>query len=231
MAPPEAPDAPANDTLVIVCAALGREVRAIAARRGWQVDLVSINAAYHLFPSKIEQAVEAKLRESAGRYERSVVVYGHCGAFELDEILARYGAVRPVGPHCYEMYGGERFAELLREDPGTYILTDFLIRAWDQLVVRGLKIDQHPKLKSLLFKHYHRLVYFPQEPDEALVDKAHEIADWLELPLEIDEPGYGDLEARLVAIIEGGEQPIASMTMGGYDVAAYPIAERRGGAA
>jgi hypothetical protein len=231
MAPPESSEAPANDTLVIVCAALGREVRAIAARRGWQVDMVSINAAYHLFPTKIEEAVAAKLEESAGRYRRSVVVYGHCGAFELDDILSRYGAVRPVGPHCYEMYGGERFAELLREDPATYFLTDFLIRAWDPLVVRGLKIDQHPKLRSLLFRHYHRLVYFPQERDGALVEKAQEIADWLELPLQIEEPGYGDLEARLVAIIEGGEQPVASMTMGGYDEAAYPIAERRGGAA
>jgi hypothetical protein len=220
-----------NDTLVVVCAALGREVRAISARRRWSVDLVSINAAYHLFPSKIEAAVEAKLEEAGDRYRRKVVVYGHCGAFRLDEILERYGAVRPVGPHCYEMYGGERFAELLREDPGTYILTDFLVRAWDRLVVRGLKIDQHPKLRPLLFRHYHRVAYFPQERDPELVERAQAIADWLELPLVIEEPGYGDLETRLAAIVEGGEQPTASMTMGGYDAGAYPIAEVRGGTA
>lgn len=226
MAPREAPGAPANDTLVIACAALGREVRAIAARRGWRVDLVSVDAALHLVPSRIEKAVEARLEETAGRYRRTVVVYGHCGAFGLDEVVARYGAVRTVGPHCYEMYGGERFAELVREDPGTYILTDFLIRAWNRLVVQGLKIDQHPKLRLLLFHRYHRLVYFPQERDPALVEKAREIADWLELPLQIEEPGYGHLEARLAAIMEGRDQPVASMTMGGYDGAAYPIAER-----
>ena len=231
MAPREAEGAPANDTLVILCAALGREVREIATRHDWQVDLVSINAAFHLVPSKIETAVEAKLQETAGRYRRTVVVYGHCGALGLDEILARYGAVRTMGPHCYEMYGSERFAELLREDPGTYILTDFLIRAWDRLVVQGLKIDRHPKLRLLLFHNYHRLVYFPQERDPALVDKAHQIAAWLELPLQVEEPGYGHLEARLEAIMEGRAQPMASMTMGGYDSTAYLIAERSPGAA
>jgi len=230
MAPPEPLGAPANDTLVIVCAALGREVRAIVARHDWQVDIVSINAAFHLVPPKIEETVETKLKESAGRYRRTVVVYGHCGAFGLDDIVARYGAVRTMGPHCYEMYGAERFADLLREDPGTYILTDFLIRAWDRLVVQGLKIDRHPKLRLLLFRHYHRIAYFPQELDPALVERAHAIADWLELPLLVEEPGYGHLEGRLAAIMEGRDQPVASMTMGGYDAAAYPIAERPGSA-
>jgi hypothetical protein len=231
MAPHEPSGAPANDTLLILCAGLGREVRAIAARHGWQVDLISINAAFHLRPSRIETAVEAKLQETAGRYRRTVVVYGHCGAFGLDAIVARYGAVRTVGPHCYEMYGSERFAELVREDPGTYILTDFLIRAWDHLVVQGLKIDRHPRLRLLLFRHYHRLVYFPQERDPKLLDKAREIAAWLALPLQVEEPGYGHLEARLAAIMEGREQPQASMTMGGYDVVAYPTAESPRGAA
>lgn len=226
----EAADRP--DTLFLVCAALGREVRAIVAAHGWDADIVSINAAYHLYPSKIEQAVERYLLETDGRYRRRVVVYGHCGAFGLDEILDRHGAVRPLGPHCYEMYGGERFAAALKEQPGTYILTDFLIRAWDRLVVRGLGIDRHPRLKTLFFRHYTRLLYFSQEEDETLVAKAREIAAWLGLPLTVKHVGYGDLERRLVAIMDGREQPVSTATLDGY-TPAYPIAEsgRPGGPA
>lgn len=212
------------DTLFLACAALGRELKAIARRHGWDAEIVSINATYHLYPSKIEQAVETYLRETDGRYRRRVVVYGHCGAFGLDEILRRHGAVRPLGPHCYEMYGGDRFAEALREEPGTYILTDFLIRAWDRLVVRGLAIDRHPKLKDVLFQHYERLVYFGQEEDDSLVARAREIAAWLGLPLKVEHVGYGDLERRLMAIMEDREQPTAAMTYDGYNPA-YPIAE------
>lgn len=210
--------------MFIACAALGREVKAIIAKHGWDADFQAVDSTLHLYPRRIEEAVEQRLQQTAGRYERRVVVYGHCGAFRLDAILERYGAVRPLGPHCYEMYGGERFAQTLKDEPGTFILTDFLVRAWEKLVVRGLKIDRHPKLKSLLFREYRQLVYFSQEEDEQLVAKAHAIAAWLELPLRIEHVGYGDLERRLVAIMEGREQPTSGMTHDGYSQA-YPTAE------
>jgi hypothetical protein len=216
-------------TVFIACAALGREVKAIIKKYGWDADFQAIDAKLHLFPQKIGPAVEERLEETEGQYERRVVVYGHCGAFDLDGILEKHGAVRPVGPHCYEMYGGEQFARALREEPGTFILTDFLIRAWEAFVVKGLKIEQHPKLKHLLFRHYRRLAYFSQEKDDRLIARAHEIAAWLNLPLTIEHTGYGDLERRLVAIMEGREQPTASMTLDGYSSTAYPTASQRAG--
>ncbi|MDE3076292.1 MAG: DUF1638 domain-containing protein [Chloroflexota bacterium] len=215
---------PEGRTLFIACAALGRDVKAIVSKHGWDADVQTINAKLHLYPKRIEQAVEKRLAETAGGYARRVVVYGHCGAFNLDATIARAGAVRPLGPHCYEMYGGERFAKALQEEPGTYVLTDFLVRAWGALVVQGLKIDRHPKLKPLLFHRYRKLVYFSQEQDQSLVERAGEIARWLGLPLRIEHVGYGDLERRLVAIIEGREQPTSAMTCDGCGAGAYPIA-------
>jgi hypothetical protein len=212
-------------TLFIACAALGREVKAIINKHGWDADFEAINAKLHLYPAKIGPAVEERLREARGKYERTVVVYGHCGAFDLDEILKRYGAVRPLGPHCYEMYGGEQFAEALHEEVGTFILTDFLVHAWKQFVEKGLKIDKHPKLRKLLFAHYKRILYFSQErDDEELIRRAREIADSVGLSLEVKHVGYGDLERRLVAIMEDRDQPIASMTLDGYSAMAYPVA-------
>lgn len=211
------------DTIFLTCSALGKEVRAIIAKHGWHVDYHPIDAKYHLYPSKIETAVEARLSETDGMYARRVVVYGHCGAHNLDSIIARHeGAVRPAGPHCYEMYGGEDFRKAVKEVPGTFILTDYLIKVWETMVVRGLKIDKHPKLIPLMFGHYKRMIYYSQEEDQELIDRAGKIADSLSLTLEVRHVGYGDLERRLVAIMEGKEQPGADAEMADY---AYPVAE------
>lgn len=210
-------------TVIIACAALGREVKNIIKKHGWQADFQAIDARLHLRPTKIGAAVEERLQQVADTHERKVVVYGHCGAMDLDGILEKHGAIRPSGPHCYEMYGGEAFAQALKQEPGTFILTDYLIRAWDKFVVRGLKIDKHPKLKNLLFHQYKRLLYFSQVEDEKLLAKAEEIAAWLEIPLTVQQVGYGDLERRLVAIMEGREQPTAGMTHDGYSLP-YPTA-------
>ena len=214
---------PRPRALFIACAALGREVKAIIKRHGWDADFESIDARLHLRPERIGAAVERRLQQAKGKYERYVVVYGHCGAFDLDDVLKKYGAVRPLGPHCYEMFGGAEFSRALSEEPGTFILTDFLVHAWDKFVVQGLKIDRRPELKALLFTHYKRIVYFTQERDNAaLRQRAGEIAAWLGLKLELRHTGHGDLERRLLAIMEDRAQPTADMTLDEFLPTAYP---------
>lgn len=213
-------------TIFITCSALGKEVKAIIRKHGWDADFLPLDSRYHLYPTKIEAAVKEKLVESDGLYERRVVVYGQCGAHKLDAIIAEHeGAIRPVGPHCYEMYGGEDFRKAVKEVPGTYILTDYLVQVWDKLIIRGLKLDKHPKLKKIMFAHYKRMIYYAQEESTALVDKAQAIADDLGLKLEVRPVGYGDLERRLVAIMEDKPQPGAEAEAADY---AYPVAEAPG---
>lgn len=214
---------PRPRTIFITCSALGKEVKAIIRKHGWDADFLPLDSRYHLYPTKIEEAVKEKLVESDGLYERRVVVYGQCGAHKLDAIIAEHeGAVRPVGPHCYEMYGGEDFRKAVKEVPGTYILTDYLVQVWDKLIIRGLKLDKHPKLKKVMFAHYKRMIYYAQEESTALTDKAQVIADDLGLELKVRPVGYGDLERRLVAIMEGKPQPGAEAEAADY---AYPVAE------
>ena len=211
------------DTLFIACSALGKEVRTIIQKYGWSAHFIPLDSRYHLYPMKIEGAVEKCLNDTdTDGYRRRIVVYGHCGAQNLDAILARHaGAVRPVGPHCYEMYGGEDFRKAVKEVPGTYILTDYLVQAWDKLIVRGLKLNKHPKLTKVMFAHYKRMIYFAQEERDALVGKARAIANSLGLELIVRPVGYGDLELRLVAIMEGRPQPGADAEAADY---AYPTA-------
>ena len=213
-------EAKAN-TLFITCSALSKDVKNIIKKYNWEVEFVPVDSRHHLYPVKIEQAVKKKLVETDGQYKRRVVVYGQCGAQLLDDIIAEHeGAVRPVGPHCYEMYGGEDFRKSVKEIPGTYILTDYLIHAWQKLIIKGLKLDKHPKLKKLMFAHYKRMIYYSQEKNEKMIQKAQQIADDLDLELQVKHVGYGDLERRLVAIMEDKPQPGKDAEQADYS---YPI--------
>ncbi|HLB75744.1 MAG TPA: DUF1638 domain-containing protein [Candidatus Dormibacteraeota bacterium] len=189
---------------LLICGALGQEVKAIVAGRSWDVDVYGVPAMLHFYPKKIVAAVEHRLAELSARYARVVVVYGDCGtAGALEPVLARYGAVSLRGPHCYEMFAGAREFERLTDDqPGTFFLTDWLVRNFERAVVRGLGLDRYPDLKDTYFRNYAGVLYLQQVPDERLRAKAHEIASFLGLPLQVRRVGFGELETRLAELVE-----------------------------
>jgi hypothetical protein len=189
-------------TAVVACGALGREVRAIVARRGWDATVFSVAALDHLYPERIAGHVERLLVDLAAAHERRVVVYGDCGTRgALDAVLARHGVSRVQGPHCYELYAGDAFGDLMAAEPGTFFLTDFLVRTFEQTVVRGLGLDRFPELHDDYFGHYRRVVYLSQTTESGLVEKARGIADGLGLPLEVRHTGDSLLEQRLAEVM------------------------------
>ena len=193
-----------SGTALVICGALGREVKDIVDRRGWDVDIYGVSALLHLYPSRIVDELREKLYNLRPRYEKLVVVYGDCGTTgKLEPLLEEVGAARLRGPHCYEMFAGEeRFAEIADRRPGTFFLTDWLVRNFDRAVVRGLGLERHPDLKAILFAHYEAVLYLRQVPNPRLAEKAHGIAEYLGLPLEIEDVGLGELEERLAALVE-----------------------------
>jgi Protein of unknown function (DUF1638) len=189
---------------LLICGALGKEVKAIVDDHGWQVDIYGVPALHHFYPKKIVQAVDRRLTELSAGYQRVVVVYGDCGTGgTLEPVLDRHGAVRLQGPHCYEMYAGaEEFERLGEEQPATFFLTDWLVRNFERAVIRGLGLDRYPDLRPIYFQNYTNCIYLAQLPTPALQEKAQEIAQYLELPLEVRRVGYGELESRLAALLE-----------------------------
>lgn len=182
----------------ILCGALAREVLSIIKRHDWQVDVFGIPAIDHMYPDRIAPDVERKFQSIRSDYDHILVIFGDCGSRgKLDELLDRLQLDRVDGPHCYEMYGGDLFSELLEEEPGTFFLTDFLIRGFQGTIWRGLGLDRFPTLLDDYFRNYKRLVYLTQTNDQELLPKARSIAERLKLPLEVHFTGYGHLEARL----------------------------------
>jgi hypothetical protein len=192
-----------SSTALVICGALGREVKEIVDRREWDVDIYGLSAYLHLYPSRIVSELQEKLRELRPRYEKLVVVYGDCGTTgKLEPILDEFGASRLRGPHCYEMFAGaDRFAAIADSQPATFFLTDWLVRNFDRAVVKGLGLDRYPELKSMLFGNYEAVLFLRQVPNPRLAEKAADIARYLGLPLAIEDVGLGELEDRLSKLV------------------------------
>jgi len=194
---------PANGRppLVIGCGALARELVELTRRAGLPaMDLTCLPASLHNRPERIPAAVQARIRRARREgYERIFVAYADCGTGGLlDNVLDAEDVARLEGAHCYEVYAGRAaFAGLHDEELGTFYLTDYLVRNFDRLVVRGLGLDRHPGLLPVYFGNYRRLVYLAQVEDPELTARADAAARRLGLAFERRFVGLGELATSL----------------------------------
>jgi hypothetical protein len=190
---------------LIACGAVALDTKALVDAHGWDADVHGISADLHMTPLEIAPAVEEKLQALVPRYERVIVVYGDCGTGgRLDDVLARYPAVRPAGYHCFQWYAGSIYEEV-HESTGTYFLTDWLVTNWERAVIHGLGLDRYDWLKDTYFGNLSRVVFVRQHPDPAREEKAREIAAYMGKPLEIHDLGIEPLEALLRPLMEDAD--------------------------
>ena len=121
-------------------------------------------------------------------------------------MCARLEVPRLAGQHCYDLYAGSsRIEGLLADQPGTYLLTDFLVKSFFRSVIQELGLDRHPELRDDYFRHYTRMVWLVQtdDPDEEAELRllAHAAAARIGLPLEEIRTGLSGLERELLRLV------------------------------
>ena len=200
---PSSSSSRSDRSALIACGALAQPAAAIAARRGWPVDVHPLPPLLHNQPHRIADEVRALADVLRPAYERVVVGYADCGTYgALDDVCHDLGLQRLPGLHCYDLFAGpSRLEAFFAEQPGTYVLTDFLVRSFERTVVRELGLDRHPDLRDAYFAHYTRVVWLAQQPDPELRALARDAADRLGLPLTVVETGDSGLERALADLV------------------------------
>jgi Protein of unknown function (DUF1638) len=203
-----ADDSPSGKgVLVIACGALAHEITALRRLNRWDdLDVRCLPAELHNRPERIPAAVRAAIHAARDQYRSIFVAYADCGTGGmLDEVLREEGVERIPGAHCYEFFATAAvFAALAEAEPGTFYLTDFLLRHFERLVIRGLGLDRHPELFPAYFGNYRRLVYLAQLPAANSREQAQAIAARMGLAFEYRQTGYGTLGTSLAGAVERG---------------------------
>ena len=194
--------------LVIGCGALAEELSALKRANQWTaLDIKCLDAALHNRPERIADRLEAVLAQHHAEYTNILIAYADCGTGgAVDRVAQQFNAQRLPGAHCYEFYATSPvFAALAEAEPGTFYLTDFLVRHFDRLVIEEMRLHEHPELEEMLFGRYRKVVYLAQVDSSELLHQAERAATRLKLPLEVVTTGYGLLaktvEEEVIRII------------------------------
>src|SRR5680860_1135363 len=136
----------ASRVALIACGALAQPAEQVVARRGWRVDVHPLPPLLHNQPQLIAGQVESVARNLLPSYESVAVGYADCGTYgALGDVCVRLGLRRLRGLHCYDVYAGpSRLRRFFDEQPGTYVLTDFLVRSFAPTALRELGLDRFP---------------------------------------------------------------------------------------
>ena len=197
------PSEPTEKVALIACGAIAQPSAAVVARRGWPVDVHALPPLLHNHPDRIADEVRAMAQRLGATYSRVIVGYADCGTYgALDEVCRELGLARLPGLHCYDIFAGAaRLERFFDDQPGTYLLTDFLARSFARTVLQELGLDRHPELRDTYFGHYTRMVWLAQAPDDELRVLAGQAAASIGLPLTVLETGDHGLERALADLV------------------------------
>jgi len=189
---------------VIACGALASDLIELDRERGWGIRVFPLPPLLHNHPDRIAGQVEEVLDRLEPRSGPVLIAYSDCGTYgALDEVCERRGVARLPGAHCYDVYAGSGgIAEILEDEPGTYLLTDFLVRGFHRTVIVELGLDRYPELRTDYFGNYSRVVWLAtRSEDEELAALAEQAAAALGLPLEVRAVGRNRLADAVESLL------------------------------
>ena len=180
---------------IIGCGALARELLYLIEQfPEGQVNLTCLPAIWHNHPEKITPGLRTKIKSYKKKGHHVLVAYGDCGTGgDIDVLLKEEQVERIAGPHCYEMFmGRDDFDKEMDKELGTFFVTDYMVRHFERIVMKGMKLREYPQLRDMYFGNYTRFLYLAQIEDKQLYEKAVRAAAELDLRFDYRFTGYGE---------------------------------------
>ncbi|MGD2248060.1 MAG: DUF1638 domain-containing protein [Candidatus Methanofastidiosia archaeon] len=178
---------------IVSCGILEYEINYVVKQLEINPDIKFLPSKLHINPLKLETTLEKVLQriDDVNTY----VVYGKCSP-HIDDIITMYNAKRIQGGTCYEMVAGEKFFQLLKEEPGTFFLLPKFCMQFDYLTEDILLKE----MRDTYFKNYKRCVFLDTQ---VVPVSCEEISETLKLPLTRVPIGIEILKARVSTLVSG----------------------------
>lgn len=179
---------------LVGCGILRKEVGAIIARHGWELETHFLSSALHhrldhLY-SHLHQALEAQERASRD----TLVLYGACHPL-MDALLEQHHTLRTRGQNCIaQLIGYDRFMQELER--GAYFLLEEWATTCESMLLASF--GPHPDVIREIFHGSHsRLLAIRTPCSGDFTAEAEAAARMLDLPLEWMDADLAHLEAVL----------------------------------
>ncbi len=190
-----------NIARIVACAVFKPAIEYLQLERRYpNLRLTYLPSNLHLRPQELKNHLLKAIKAVQKRNERVICLYGDCFP-DIDDFCQEHGAIKVPGHYCYEMLlGSERFRQLMEEMTGTYFVEKDLILNFEEYCVRPLELRDE-EMRKYCFQRYQRLLYVRQPSDPDLVPQAGEMAEFLELYLDISDADYSHLEKNLIELL------------------------------
>ena len=196
-----------SPTRIIACAVFKPAIEYLRLEKKYpDLRLTYLPSNLHLRPEELKARLLEEIASAQKRDERVLCLYGDCFP-DIDGFCQEHGVVRVPGHYCWEMLlGPERFRKLIDEMAGTYFVERDLILNFEEYCMVPLELHDE-EMRRYCFERYRRLLYVRQPQDPDLVPQAGELAEFLELSLDVSDADYSNLERKLIELI--GTDPLS----------------------
>lgn len=165
------------------------------------VCITYLPSTLHLKPQALQKRLDIEVASAKEKDERIICLYGTCTP-DIDGFCERNKVKKVPGHYCYEMLlGTKQFKDFLDQTAGTYFAEKDLIENFNDYCIKPLELHDE-EMRNLCFKHYSKLVYIRQPADPELTPRAGEIADFLDLSLDISDADYTYLDKTLTELLQ-----------------------------
>lgn len=188
---------------VVACGAIATHIASIQEKHGLNFTIYPLPPLLHNSPEKIAGEVDRLLSRIEREHDRCFVAYADCGTYgALDAVVDAHHISRLGGNHCYDIFAGENeIRKIMDTTPGTYFLTDFLVRSFHRSVIVELGLDEHPELRDDYFKNYEQVMWLAQNPTKELEQLAQDAAALIGLPLKVRVVGEDGLTRKILNLV------------------------------